>query len=231
MLLLSRFLQHVQQRASCITVCFSHEEQKATEALGLCPPTSQLIVTHKLVANISWTQSKDICILTKFHRWLYTKQQTKLGKQLKKASKISICKCGRRACHNCRYYTVHSWREFACGAIERRSTCTSTKVCAWHFAGHLLPLFFQGGILLLCALWVQAKLVCWERQFQDFRESAGWKTLAPRANCSYASCDRLFAQTCGSTFCMLAKNNGGQNIVYSKYFVNTAGRRLYLDKV
>ena len=90
---------------------------------------------------------------------------------------------------------------FARDEIERWSACASTEVSAWPFVGHQLPHFFEGGILLLYALRVQAKLASWERQFQDLRESAGRRMLAPRANYSYNNCDRLIAETCGLTSC------------------------------
>ena len=43
----------------------------------------------------------------------FTKQQLKLKKQLKKASKISICKSERWACQNCHYKTVRLWCDWA----------------------------------------------------------------------------------------------------------------------
>ena len=206
MLLLSRLLQHVQQRASYITFCFPMKNKRILKR-WVCvirwatTPPPRCIVTDKLIANISSTQREDICILMKFQRWLY--QATKEAwEQLKKASKISICKCGRWACKSCRYYTVRSWHDRV--SVHLRFHWGLCMV----FRGSPISHFLLGRFSIRRdppALRPKSpgEVGVLGNTISGLWESAGGRTLAPRANCSYDNCDRLIAQTCGSTSCRL----------------------------
>ena len=153
--------------------------------MSLGEQTSHWIVTHKSVANILSMQWEDVCIPT-IYMYMY-----KLEPQEKEACKISICRSGRWACHNCRNYislveqtSIHLRFPDEIHEIVSPSLPTSPGLLRWKAGGFRLKRKWEVG----------------ERPCRDLWRSASGQTLSRATSKLYRddNCDRLITQTCKS---------------------------------